>query len=191
MSEEPPSPNVEIKVLTQDPGWAEALDRCEELAERAARAALQGQNALVTDWSKERPVELSLVLANDGLLRRLNRDFRGRDASTNVLSFADFDRTMAEAPGPVLLGDVILARETLILEAHEQNKSVADHLAHLVVHGVLHLLGHDHEDPSDAEAMETLERDILAGLEIADPYLPRDGAPQPSQAPSRAPLGLE
>ena len=104
---------------------------------------------------------LCIVLADDSLQRRLNREFRGRDKSTNVLSFDG-------APGA--LGDVVLALETIAAEAEAQGKTLAAHVTHLVVHGVLHLMGHDHERPGQARRMERLEIEILARLGIADPY---------------------
>ena len=104
---------------------------------------------------------LCIVLANDRLQRRLNRDFRGTDKPTNVLSFAS---------APEGLGDVVLALETVTREARTQGKSLADHVAHLVVHGVLHLMGYDHETGREAARMERLEARILDGLGIADPY---------------------
>lgn len=102
------------------------------------------------------------MLADDAALRALNARWRQQDKPTNVLSFPAGDS--------VLLGDVVLAFETVRREASEQGKSLADHMSHLVVHGVLHLLGHDHERPRDADVMESLERQVLAGLGIADPY---------------------
>jgi probable rRNA maturation factor len=105
--------------------------------------------------------ELCLVLADDRLQRTLNRRFRGKDRSTNVLSFDG---------APDGLGDVVLALETVQAEAESQGKSLVDHVAHLVVHGVLHLMGHDHVGAAEARRMERLEREILTGLGIGDPY---------------------
>ncbi len=191
MSEEPPSPGIEIAVVTQDPAWHQALKAPEEVASRAARAALRhrgsAETALERRKSRHRAegpgtVELSVVLAHDRLVRGLNREYRGRDCATNVLSFAGLDGP--EEPGaPRLLGDVVLARETVVREALEQGKTPSDHLSHLVVHGVLHLLGHDHQTAAQAETMEDLERAILAGLGVADPYL-QSGPAAPS-APNR------
>lgn len=178
MSEEPPSTGVEITVITEDPAWVEVLEQCEALVQRAARTAL----VQLGDKAAAGPSELSVVLSSDRLVRRLNRDYRGRDEATNVLSFAELDGPPdAGAAGPHLLGDVILARETVVREAGEQGKDTADHLAHLVVHGVLHLLGHDHQDPRDAQVMEGLEREILQGLGIADPYLEGNDAGRPAR----------
>ncbi len=117
------------------------------------------------------PVELSVILTDDARQRRLNRDWRGVDRSTNVLAFPAWEpgaRVASDAP--MLLGDVVLAFETVAREADEQNKSTADHLSHLVVHGVLHLLGFDHGSDGEAAAMEALESSILASLGVADPY---------------------
>lgn len=143
--------------LWQD--WPEA----EAIAEQAARAALAGAEVALCPG-----VEVGISLADNARLRDLNRDWRGQDKSTNVLSFpAATGAALARTPH---LGDIAIAYETLTREADEEGKFPAAHLAHLVVHGILHLLGHDHEDEAQAEAMEALERRVLAGLGYPDPY---------------------
>jgi probable rRNA maturation factor len=111
--------------------------------------------------------EISILLSDDASIRTLNRTWRGKDTATNVLSFPAAD---PDQDGPRLLGDVVLAFETIAREAAAEGKPVEDHLSHLAVHGVLHLLGFDHERDEDAEAMEARERTILARLGISDPY---------------------
>jgi probable rRNA maturation factor len=155
---------VAIDVTVGSPRWRRSLPDAERRAARAARAALRGAASRL----RARRAELSLVLADDGTVRRLNRRWRGRDRATNVLSFP-----AAEPPprgAPLLLGDVVLAFETVRREAKAQGKSLADHLAHLVTHGVLHLIGYDHAADAEARRMEGLERRILRRLGIADPY---------------------
>ena len=144
-------------------GWKAALPDAAQRARAAARAALAAAG-----W-KAGPAgaELSLVLGDDLAVRALNRDWRGQDKPTNVLSFPGG----AAPPGtPALIGDVVLAFETVSREAAAQGKPLADHLAHLVVHGVLHLIGYDHVAAPAARRMERLEIAVLAGLGIADPY---------------------
>ena len=143
--------------------WQQAQPDAAALVEAAARAALAGSGI---DLSAE--AELAVVLADDATVRALNHRWRGQDAPTNVLSFASGD--LSAGPQPQLLGDVVLAFETVAREAAAQHKTLADHLRHLTVHGVLHLLGFDHVVEAEAERMEALERRILAGLGIADPY---------------------
>lgn len=109
---------------------------------------------------------VALALADDAMVRDLNRRFRGKDKPTNVLSFPSGETGGADTH----IGDVILAIETLRREADADGKPVGDHFAHLVIHGILHLMGYDHESDDDAECMECLETAILADLGIDDPY---------------------
>jgi probable rRNA maturation factor len=142
--------NCTIVVL--DATWKRALPGAERLVRRAARAAIGCARR-----------SLTVALADDKRVRALNKRDRKMDKPTNVLSYPSGEK--------LFLGDVVLARQTVWREAREQKKTPADHLAHLVVHGTLHLLGHDHEtSKADAARMETLERRILAKLGIADPY---------------------
>ncbi len=113
------------------------------------------------------PAELSILLSNDGKQKELNRKWRGQDKATNVLSFAQIEPF---APVAGLLGDIVLAHETVSGEALAQQKSFCDHLSHLVVHGFLHILGYDHQTDTEASQMESLETRVLAHLGIANPY---------------------
>lgn len=140
-------------------GWPENL---EAVAETAIREALKQSEAEVTGVT-----EVSVVLTDDAEQRELNRQWRGFDKSTNVLSFPQIEPF---APVSGLLGDITLARETVEKEAEEMGISFEAHFTHLVVHGFLHLLGYDHIEEEDAEEMEGLETEILATLGIADPY---------------------
>jgi probable rRNA maturation factor len=129
-------------------------------------------------------VEISLLLTSDAEVQELNREYRGKDRPTNVLSFPDTaldEQGLAEASmmgEPLLLGDIVMARETLVREASEQNKEIQDHLTHLLVHGVLHLAGFDHMEENEAEKMENLEIMILQDLHISNPYLVSDQSRQ-------------
>lgn len=113
--------------------------------------------------------ELSLVFTDDANIRTINSKWRHIDKATNVLSFPAFPIQPGQRPGPIL-GDIVIARETVQREAQEENKSFDDHLSHLIVHGLLHLTGYDHQNDDEAEQMESLERKILASLGISDPY---------------------
>ena len=155
-----PTPPLEIAVIRNADGWPEHFDA---LAERAILAALAGAQPRVTGAA-----EISVLLTDDAEQRGLNAQWRGKDTSTNVLSFPQIKPF---APLGGLLGDITLARETLEREAAEQGKSLEDHFTHLVVHGFLHVLGYDHLEEAEALQMESLETQILGGLGIADPYV--------------------
>jgi probable rRNA maturation factor len=161
---------VVIEVVLRCPEWRQSLRYPKATARNAARRALAEGLAKAAIVPPQR-IELAIVLADDAEQRRLNRDWRGIDRSTNVLAFAAWNPgTPSPAEAPLLLGDVVLAYETLTREARDQRKPLADHFRHLVVHGVLHLLGYDHATSPEAVLMETLETSILAGLGVADPY---------------------
>ena len=156
------SPDAELAVQQQTPSWDVLQPGFERRFRRLAAQAL-----------KDRPGagEMTLILADDALQQTLNRQYRGIDKSTNVLAFADLDETGGEQPGaPAILGDVVLAFETCAREAEAQGKRLEDHALHLALHGLLHLLGYDHDTADEAEAMETVERQLLAEFGIADPY---------------------
>ena len=167
--------NLDISFSLEAGDWETVVTDAEMLVEAAARAAFEAAER--PDILGDAPAEMSLVLADDALVQTLNRDYRDKDQPTNVLSFAllddldDTDDVLAREQGmPILIGDVILAFETVQREVGEQGKSVGDHLTHLVIHGVLHLLGYDHQSDPDADRMERLETSILARMGIADPY---------------------
>jgi probable rRNA maturation factor len=170
MSNDPDPAAVDIDFAESCAEWRRQLPEVEALCAAAARAALVAAGAATA------PAELSLVLADDTLVRTLNQRWRGQDKPTNVLSFAAEEGSAPAVPAPLprLLGDVVLAYETVAAEAVAQGKPLADHLRHLVVHGVLHLVGFDHMEDEEAERMEALETRILAGLGVPDPYRERE-----------------
>ena len=154
---------ADISVDIADARWNDAVPGgVEPLVLDAVRAALAAHGP-------DAPVEIGLRLTDDEEIHALNRDWRGMDKPTNVLSFA-LDEEMNAPGAPVPLGDVVIAYDTCVQEAADEDKTVADHLRHLVVHGTLHLFGFDHEDAGEADIMEDAERRILAGLGVSDPY---------------------
>jgi probable rRNA maturation factor len=168
MDPEPPST---ISVAVGAPAWRTHLVGPKAVCRRAAGAALA--RVPLPPWLAR--AEVSILLADDATVRRLNSAYRGQDRTTNVLSFPAFDHIPGAAPGhlppgPVVLGDIALALETVRAEATAAGKPLSDHVSHLVIHGCLHLLGYDHQNGADAARMEGLERSILERLGIADPY---------------------
>lgn len=144
-----------IEVEIEDEAWTAALPDAVAVVERAAAAALGAVEG-----------DVVVLLTDDAAVREINGRYRDRDQPTNVLSFP-----AAESAAPHL-GDLMLAHGVCAAEARAQGKTLSDHLTHLVVHGVLHLLGRDHEADEEAEAMEAEERSLLASLGVADPYRP-------------------
>ena len=148
-----------LSIEIEHEAW-EALPGLAALAERAVVATLEGRGETGA---------VTLLFTSDAEMQVLNRGWRGKDKPTNVLSFPAPDMPVPEGEATPL-GDIALACETVSREAAEQGKPLADHTAHLIVHGTLHLLGYDHETDGEAEEMESEERKILARLGIADPY---------------------
>lgn len=164
MAEAPNLPDgFEIDLAVEAGGWPD-----EESLESWCQAAV-GTGLARGGLKASVPAELSIVFADDARVQELNRAWRDKDKPTNVLSFPGGEPN-GDVYGP-LLGDIILAFETVEKERLDLGVSFRDHCTHLVVHGLLHLFGYDHQDDAEAEEMEDLERGILAELGIADPYL--------------------
>lgn len=153
------APLIDIEI--EHDAWTEALPDVQSVVVTAIEAAFAHLQA------KEQ-MDLVVLLTDDAEMKALNKEFRQKNAPTNVLSFPAPDMMHPH------LGDMALGFETCVREAKAQNKSLKDHVAHLSVHGVLHLLGYDHMNDAEAEEMEDLERQILKGLGITDPYIERE-----------------
>lgn len=152
---------IDIDIAVESEKWASV--ELHSLAERAIEAA-RAEAGVVLAAS----AEVSLLLCDDARIQELNREWRGLDKPTNVLSFPASDPSkLAQSP---LLGDIAIAFETVERESLEEQKSFSAHVSHMVVHGFLHLIGYDHETDREAEEMEDVERRALARLGIADPY---------------------
>lgn len=173
-----------IDVLVESAAWRR-MPRVKVLAARAARAAL------AVGLTRPRRASLCVALMTDAAIARLNRDFLGKDGPTDVLAFPQLSgnarriaaRLRAQGSAPVALGDVAVARDACARGARENGKRLAAHVAHLVVHGTLHLLGHDHARPAETGRMRDLERAALARIGIADPY--RAAGPKPKARTAR------
>jgi probable rRNA maturation factor len=151
-----------IEVAVEAESWRSAVTDLEQFCRRAVAAVLAAE--------VDEPVEVSVLLADDATVARLNRDYRGKDQPTDVLSFPAGAPVHAGMAQPRLLGDVVVALEATAREAAAADRPLANHLSHLLVHGTLHLCGFDHEAEDDAERMESREVELLAGLGVPDPY---------------------
>ena len=156
---------LDVEVVVGDPGWRAALPDVERWCAAIVAAAAPFLNLT-------RPSEVALLLSDDDESRALNARFRGQDKPTNVLSFPALDdgADLPDAPMPAPLGDIAIALGVTRGEAEAYGRPLADHAAHLLVHGLLHLVGYDHAEDGTAQVMEDLERRILATLGIDDPY---------------------
>jgi probable rRNA maturation factor len=157
------------EVLVVADGWHSEPD-AEAVIHRAIAAAAELADADIGE------AELAVMLTDDAGIRTLNSNWRGIDKPTNVLSFPALPPTSPGGPDdpPRMLGDIAIAYQTTRKEADDEQKPFDHHLSHLAIHGFLHLIGYDHENDDDAEAMETLEQEILAQLGIPDPYADRE-----------------
>ena len=165
-----------IEVLCQYESWNDVLASLNSIAADACVAVLGH-----VDLAKYVDIlEISVLFTDDSVIQDLNARFRNKDKATNVLSFPSFDinpddfsglKNYTEEGESLILGDMILAYETVVMEAKEQNKTLENHVKHLIVHSVLHLLGYDHIDDEDAKEMEEKEIEILAQMGIENPYL--------------------
>ena len=153
------------EVLVVADCWLNEPD-VEAVIQRAIAVAAEMVDADISE------AELAVMLTDDGGIRTLNKNWRGLDKPTNVLSFPALQLTTERSSqdAPRMLGDIAIAYETTRREADDEQKRFDHHLSHLAIHGFLHLIGYDHEKDQDAETMETLEREILAQLDIPDPY---------------------
>jgi len=164
--------------LSIESPWPESTD-WQALALRAATAAFE-RTPHATMLTGEAMIEISVRFTTDEEVRTLNAQYRQKDKPTNVLSFPMVQPDLLDTidqnsdDGEVLLGDIVLAHGVCAREAAEKNISIEDHAAHLIVHGTLHLLGYDHMEDREAEAMESIETDALASLGLEDPYLIRE-----------------
>ncbi len=161
---------VQLHVAVEDSRWNKVID---EPIESFLKTYIEGTlNYPTVSEGIPRSVEVSVVLTNDDEIKVLNRDYRGKDKPTNVLSFPQETdlSSLVNLDACVLLGDIVLSIETIQLEAVQQQKLMHHHLAHLTVHSTLHLVGYDHENDSDADHMESLEIDILSNFNIPNPY---------------------
>lgn len=165
-------PELDIQISVEDGGWPEEA----VLAALSQRVLGAAADYLAREEDQPFPQmapELSLVFTNDDSIQEINAEWRGKDKPTNVLSFPAFPLEPGGMPGP-MLGDIVVARETVEREAVDLDKTFDDHLTHLLVHGFLHLFGYDHLEKDEAEEMEALETRILAGLGLSDPYAGQD-----------------
>ncbi|MGL3608339.1 rRNA maturation RNase YbeY [Rhizobium sp. G187] len=163
---------LDIQIAVEVDGWPDE-DALHQMANRVLGAAEDVLRSEEEQPFPAQPTEVSLVFADDETIRGINAEWRGKDKPTNVLSFPAFPIAPGDMPGP-MLGDIIIARETVEREAVDLEKSFDDHLNHLLVHGFLHLFGYDHIETDDAEEMEGLETRILATLGLSDPYAGQD-----------------
>lgn len=170
-SEQREGRDLEIELIIEDQRWSE-ISKDFSFLKEASLLALSQEATETAPLAMKSPHRLAvLVMSDDASIKDLNQTYRGRDKATNVLSFPSTESLLpGEENEPVHIGDVILAYDYVSEEAKNEKKALQTHLSHLVVHGVLHLLGYDHETSEDAEAMETLEIKLMKQLGLENPY---------------------
>ncbi len=170
------SSEIVLETVVDDERWSATIANIEQVAEKVKSAAFGYlQNHENPDFlNSSKPLKINVCLSDDKTVHQLNKEFRGMDKPTNVLSFANLDFADFDVDNEpfdeIELGDIILAYETMVREADEQEVTLYAHFCHLLTHGFLHLSGYDHQTPDEAAYMENLEKEILQTLDIANPY---------------------
>ena len=163
-----------LYINVKHPEWKKHLPDFEDISGAALDKTFNHLNSKLDLLNTDKPFVITLTLVDDPHIRQLNKDYRNLDKPTNVLSFAMIDDENFEQNSAIFdeieLGDIIISLDTLQKEAKEKNISLSDHYSHLFVHGILHLLGYDHIDDTDADQMENIEINILKELKINNPY---------------------
>ncbi len=161
---------MHIDITIEEGAWHAELPDIESLTQKILQKARQHPD-ISANLNGHANSEVSITLSGDEFIRNLNREYRGKNKPTNVLSFPlTEDGDFSTDIGLLSLGDIIMAYETVKQESQEQKKNFRDHYAHLLIHGFLHLLHYDHEENDEAENMERLEAEILGTLKISNPY---------------------
>jgi probable rRNA maturation factor len=171
--------NLTIDILTEDDRWNSLEFNISETIDKSIRLVLENEKWFIKHI-KDKDIEVSVVLTNDKFIQKLNREYRGADKPTNVLSFPmieDFNKFVESGVNTeeildiVTLGDIILSYDTILDESNNQKKSFENHLVHLVIHSTLHLLGYTHERSETADEMEKKEITLLSKIKIHNPYI--------------------
>jgi probable rRNA maturation factor len=160
--------SLSLPLVIEAGNWLNLLPNYQEICEKSAFTTLRH---IIKDEDILSRSEISIVLTDDEKITKINTHYRNQKKATNVLSFAAYDHDSIPQFGPILWGDVLIALEISYQESLDHNKAFDHHITHLMTHGVLHLLGYDHETEDEAEIMENLEREILKSLNYSDPYL--------------------